>query len=183
MTVLLEKRRLIVSPGLAPTQLRREDKFGHPQHVDADLTIGLINNMPDTALQATERQFMRLLETGRRQHSHRFPLLLAAFRETVATGAVARRPAIHRHRRSRPPADRRIDRHRRRAGRRHAFARNRSGRISPRSSTGRRPTPVRPSGRVLPPMPRCCISTASSAGGSTPNAPGSTTASRWPTTG
>ena len=41
MTVLLEKRRLIVSPGLAPTQLRREDKFGHPQHADVDLTIGL----------------------------------------------------------------------------------------------------------------------------------------------
>jgi homoserine O-succinyltransferase/O-acetyltransferase len=61
MTVLLEKRRLIVSPGLVPAQLRREDKFGHPQNVDADLTIGLINNMPDAALQATERQFMRLL--------------------------------------------------------------------------------------------------------------------------
>jgi homoserine O-succinyltransferase len=61
MTVLLEKRRLIVSPGLAPTQLRREDKFGHPQHADVDLTIGLVNNMPDAALQATERQFMRLL--------------------------------------------------------------------------------------------------------------------------
>jgi homoserine O-succinyltransferase len=61
MTVLLEKRRLIVSAGLAPTQLRREDKLGHPQHVDVDLTIGLINNMPDAALQATERQFMRLL--------------------------------------------------------------------------------------------------------------------------
>jgi homoserine O-succinyltransferase len=61
MTALLEKRRLIVSPGLAPTQLRREDQFGHPQHVDVDLTIGLVNNMPDAALQATERQFMRLL--------------------------------------------------------------------------------------------------------------------------
>jgi homoserine O-succinyltransferase len=61
MTVLLEKRRLIVSPGLAPTQLRREDKFGHPRHADVDLTIGLVNNMPDSALQATERQFMRLL--------------------------------------------------------------------------------------------------------------------------
>lgn len=61
MTVLLEKRRLIVSPGLAPAQLRQEDEFGHPQHVDVDLTIGLINNMPDSALQATERQFMRLL--------------------------------------------------------------------------------------------------------------------------
>jgi homoserine O-succinyltransferase len=61
MTVLLEKRRLIVSPGLVPAQQRREDKFGHPQNVDADLTIALINNMPDAALQATERQFMRLL--------------------------------------------------------------------------------------------------------------------------
>jgi homoserine O-succinyltransferase len=61
MTVLLEKRRLIVSPGLVPTQQRREDKFGHPKNVDADLTIGLINNMPDSALKATERQFMRLL--------------------------------------------------------------------------------------------------------------------------
>lgn len=61
MTVLLDKRRLIVSPGLAPAQLREEDKFGRPQHADVDLTIGLINNMPDAALQATERQFMRLL--------------------------------------------------------------------------------------------------------------------------
>jgi homoserine O-succinyltransferase len=61
MTLLLEKRRLIVSPGLVPAQMRREDKFGHPQNVDVDLTIGLINNMPDAALQATERQFMRLL--------------------------------------------------------------------------------------------------------------------------
>jgi len=61
MTLLLEKRRLIVSPGLAPAQLRREDKFGRPQHADADLTIALVNNMPDAALQSTERQFMRLL--------------------------------------------------------------------------------------------------------------------------
>src|ERR1700733_11055177 len=61
MTVLLEKRRLIVSPGLVPAQMRREDKFGHPKNVDVDLTIGLINNMPDAALKATERQFMRLL--------------------------------------------------------------------------------------------------------------------------
>jgi homoserine O-succinyltransferase/O-acetyltransferase len=61
MTVLLEKRRLIVSPGLAPAQLRREDKYGRPQHADVDLRIGLVNNMPDAALQATERQFMRLL--------------------------------------------------------------------------------------------------------------------------
>lgn len=61
MTGLLEKRRLIVSPGLVPAQQRRDDAFGRPKNVDADLTIGLINNMPDAALQATERQFMRLL--------------------------------------------------------------------------------------------------------------------------
>ena len=61
MTVLLERRRLIVSPGLAPAQLREEDKFGRPQHAEVDLTIGLVNNMPDAALKATERQFMRLL--------------------------------------------------------------------------------------------------------------------------
>jgi homoserine O-succinyltransferase len=61
MSILLERRRLIVSPGLVPAQLRRDDKFGHPQNVDVDLRIGLINNMPDAALQATERQFMRLL--------------------------------------------------------------------------------------------------------------------------
>ena len=61
MAVLLEKRRLIVSPGLVPAQRRHEDKFGHPKDVDVDLTIGLINNMPDPALHATERQFMRLL--------------------------------------------------------------------------------------------------------------------------
>src|SRR5579872_1531263 len=61
MTILLEKRRLIVSPGLVPVQQRRDDKFGHPNDVDVDLTIGLVNNMPDPALQATERQFMRLL--------------------------------------------------------------------------------------------------------------------------
>jgi homoserine O-succinyltransferase len=61
MTLLVEKRRLIVSPGLAPTQARREDKLGRPRQPDVDLTIGLVNNMPDAALQATERQFMRLL--------------------------------------------------------------------------------------------------------------------------
>lgn len=64
MTLLLDKRRLIVSPGLAPAQLRDGDRFGRPQNVDAMLTIGLVNNMPDAALQATERQFMRLLRAA-----------------------------------------------------------------------------------------------------------------------
>jgi homoserine O-succinyltransferase/O-acetyltransferase len=64
MTPLLDKRRLIVSPGLAPAQLRGGDRFGRPQNADAMLTIGLVNNMPDAALQATERQFMRLLRAA-----------------------------------------------------------------------------------------------------------------------
>lgn len=33
-------------------------------HAGADLTIGLINNMPDPALKATERQFMKLLQAA-----------------------------------------------------------------------------------------------------------------------
>src|ERR1700730_7859564 len=53
MTLLFDRHRPIESPALAP----REDVFAQP----AELTIGLINNMPDTALKATERQFMRLL--------------------------------------------------------------------------------------------------------------------------
>jgi homoserine O-succinyltransferase/O-acetyltransferase len=64
MTLLFDQRRLIVSPGLAPAQLRDGDRFGRPQNADAMLTIGLVNNMPDAALQATERQFMRLLRTA-----------------------------------------------------------------------------------------------------------------------
>jgi homoserine O-succinyltransferase/O-acetyltransferase len=53
MTLLFDRHRPIASPALAP----REDVFAQP----AELTIGLINNMADTALKATERQFMRLL--------------------------------------------------------------------------------------------------------------------------
>ena len=62
MTVPLDKHRLIVSPALAPTQLRGTEEFDSRHRAnDGVLTIGLVNNMPDAALQATERQFMRLL--------------------------------------------------------------------------------------------------------------------------
>jgi homoserine O-succinyltransferase len=60
MTLLFDKHR-IVSPALVPSQPREVDEFGGRQDADAELTIGLINNMPDAALQATERQFMSLL--------------------------------------------------------------------------------------------------------------------------
>ena len=58
MTLVLDKDRPIRSPALAPAQdeFRRDDQ--------AELTIGLINNMPDSALKATERQFMRLVQAA-----------------------------------------------------------------------------------------------------------------------
>jgi homoserine O-succinyltransferase/O-acetyltransferase len=78
MTTLLDKHRLIVSPALAPIQLRDVNEFvGRRSPADAVLTIGLINNMPDSALQATERQFMRLLRAAAgnaRIHFHCFSL-------------------------------------------------------------------------------------------------------------
>jgi len=78
MTILFEKHPLTVSPALAPRQPREADEFDRPRSAgDAVLTIGLINNMPDSALQATERQFTRLLEGAagnHRVHLHCFSL-------------------------------------------------------------------------------------------------------------
>ncbi len=71
MTLLLDRRRLIVSPALAPAQQRETDQFDHGQEAADDmLTIGLVNNMPDPALQATERQFMRLLTAAAGNNRH-----------------------------------------------------------------------------------------------------------------
>jgi len=65
MTLLFEKHRSILSPALAPSQPRDADEFDHRENTaDAVLSIGLINNMPDSALQATERQFRRLLKAA-----------------------------------------------------------------------------------------------------------------------
>jgi homoserine O-succinyltransferase len=78
MTVLFDKDRRIVSPALAPAQLRESDQLEDSQKAtDAVLTIGLVNNMPDAALQATERQFTRLLQAAaanKRIHLHCFSL-------------------------------------------------------------------------------------------------------------
>ena len=76
MTLVFDKRQPIVSPTLAP-QLREEVEFDSRQDAEAALNIGLINNMPDSALQATERHFMRLLKAAagsRRIHLHCFSL-------------------------------------------------------------------------------------------------------------
>ena len=71
MTLLFDRWQSIESPTLAPAQeaSRRSDQV--------ELTVGLINNMPDSALKATERQFVRLLEAaagGRRVRFHCFAL-------------------------------------------------------------------------------------------------------------
>jgi homoserine O-succinyltransferase/O-acetyltransferase len=76
MTLQFDKHRVIVSPALAPTEL--PETVG-PGRRDSDrvITIGLVNNMPDPALQATERQFMRLLTAAagrKRIHFHCFSL-------------------------------------------------------------------------------------------------------------
>ncbi|MGY8638097.1 homoserine O-succinyltransferase [Bradyrhizobium sp. 14AA] len=72
MTILIDRDQGIVSPALVPGEgdLTR-DRGG------AELTIGLINNMPDPALKATERQFMKLLQAAagpRRIRFHCFSL-------------------------------------------------------------------------------------------------------------
>jgi homoserine O-succinyltransferase/O-acetyltransferase len=77
MAALFDKPRRIISPALVPAQPRAADEFErHPKN-DAVLTVGLVNNMPDAALQATERQFTRLLQAAagnRRIHLHCFSL-------------------------------------------------------------------------------------------------------------
>jgi homoserine O-succinyltransferase len=64
MSLVFDKYLRIASPALAPGQLREADETGDRRNADAALTIGLINNMPDAALQATERQFIELLKAA-----------------------------------------------------------------------------------------------------------------------
>jgi homoserine O-succinyltransferase/O-acetyltransferase len=78
MTLLFDKHRAIVSPTLAPTKLGEVSQFDDRERsASGNLTIGLINNMPDAGLQAAERQFMRLLTAAaghNRVHFHCFSL-------------------------------------------------------------------------------------------------------------
>jgi len=70
MTILVDRDQGISSPALVPAE-------GDLARDRGELTIGLINNMPDTALKATERQFMKLLQAAagpRRIHFHCFSL-------------------------------------------------------------------------------------------------------------
>ncbi|RTM14479.1 MAG: homoserine O-succinyltransferase, partial [Bradyrhizobiaceae bacterium] len=66
MTILIGRDQVISSPALVPTErdLARDSRV--------ELTIGLVNNMPDPALKATERQFMKLLQAAAGPHRIRF---------------------------------------------------------------------------------------------------------------
>jgi homoserine O-succinyltransferase len=66
MTLLFDKGPSIASPALAPGQ-HDFDLSGQ-----GELTIALVNNMPDSALKATERQFMRLVEAAAGERLVRF---------------------------------------------------------------------------------------------------------------
>lgn len=71
MTILIDRDQGLSSPALVPG-----DDIARDQD-DAELTIGLINNMPDAALKATERQFVKLLQAAagpRRIRLHCFSL-------------------------------------------------------------------------------------------------------------
>lgn len=78
MALLFDKHRQIVRPAPVAAARRDADRFEPGRKaVDDVLTIGLVNNMPDSALQATERQFTQLLKTAagkRRIHFHCFSL-------------------------------------------------------------------------------------------------------------
>jgi len=66
MTLLFDRHSSIASPTLAPTTFDR-----HPrQDGRTEITIGLVNNMPDSALKATELQFAHLLRAAAAPHLH-----------------------------------------------------------------------------------------------------------------
>src|SRR5215813_2361315 len=66
MSLPIDQQRPIPSPTLAPNAF---------EHAAGELTIALINNMPDSALKATERQFMRLVQGAAGKRPIRFHYL------------------------------------------------------------------------------------------------------------
>lgn len=64
MSLVFDKHQLLSNLALPPTLLRQPGAIAHRHNADTVLTIGLVNNMPDSALQATERQFKALLKVA-----------------------------------------------------------------------------------------------------------------------
>ena len=58
MTVLFDRHRRVTSPALAPAAHGGDGRSRR----SIELTIGLVNNMPDNALKATDHQIARLLQ-------------------------------------------------------------------------------------------------------------------------
>jgi homoserine O-succinyltransferase len=86
VTLLFDRHRTITSPALAPDGDELERQRGD----QIELAIGLVNNMPDGALKATERQFARLLQDAAPPRAHiRF--------HCFALPSIVRAPALQRH--------------------------------------------------------------------------------------
>src|SRR5438477_12933773 len=84
MTLLFDKHPEVASPALAPFV----NDTGQDTAARSELTIALINNMPDAALKATERQFQRLVQAA----SGRIPIRFHCFSlPSVARSGLARR--------------------------------------------------------------------------------------------
>jgi homoserine O-succinyltransferase/O-acetyltransferase len=64
MSIVFDKHRLLSNMALPPTAIRQAAAVANRHNADTVLTIGLVNNMPDAALQATERQFKALLKAA-----------------------------------------------------------------------------------------------------------------------
>jgi homoserine O-succinyltransferase len=89
MTLQFEKHSPVAELAVGATRLNEAAAVDRPSRAaDGIITIGLINNMPDAALAATERQFMGLLKAGAGSHAvrlHCFSL------PSIQRGASARR--------------------------------------------------------------------------------------------
>jgi homoserine O-succinyltransferase len=86
VTLLFDRHRTITSPALVPDSHELERQPGD----QTELVIGLVNNMPDGALKATERQFARLLRDAAPPAAHiRF--------HCFALPSIVRTPALQRH--------------------------------------------------------------------------------------
>lgn len=64
MSLVFDKHRLISELSLPPTLLRQASAIANRHNARTVLTVGLVNNMPDSALRSTERQFKTLLRAA-----------------------------------------------------------------------------------------------------------------------
>lgn len=58
------KERTFLLPSVETAGSRAADHEGVPESLPAAIELGFVNNMPDAALEATERQFLSLIEAG-----------------------------------------------------------------------------------------------------------------------